>query len=416
MCLRMLLCAERSATVGRETRHEGRVVSLSGVCGVIECDVVSGGWSGVRRYGFKHATFPVHLGELVSFVPGTHLTASEVQPMLPKPGGHGTSRPSRSRSKRRCDADASTDKSSLRRSAVQHPHVHSPVKREIRVKKEPVDPEEERAAADADLRVDEYQRLTSRGGVAKQLRGLNIQRPWARLILAGIKTIEARSYALKGYTQEDLWIIETPGKAKSARGSTMSAFGKITGLQYAKSEAKESKLTPFASSIIGVVRFGSSFQYSDLAQWRADEPRHRIPRNSTFDWLGKTPMFGWRVVSVKALAEPQKPPARKGIIGCKPLTRVALYSTDDTECGAEGRPRFAVLRENPSQHHALRLRRRQDKRTADHHHRLRRLGLTTRPSPRSAASGSVRRAHESLGLGKSGDRSALRSVRIDLTQ
>ena len=43
-------------------------------------------------------------------------------------------------------------------------------------------------------------------------------------------------------------------------------------------EAKESKLTPFTSSIIGVVRFGSSFRHSDLAQWRADEPRHRIPR------------------------------------------------------------------------------------------------------------------------------------------
>ena len=74
VCLRMLLCAERSATVGRKTRHEDRVVSLSGVCGVIKCDVVSGGWSGVRRHGFKHVTFPVHLGELVSFVPGTHLT------------------------------------------------------------------------------------------------------------------------------------------------------------------------------------------------------------------------------------------------------------------------------------------------------------------------------------------------------
>ena len=89
---------------------------------------------------------------------------------------------------------------------------------------------QEEAAAEAAVTLEEYRRLLALGGISKHLRGINIQRPWARLILDGLKTVEARKYELKGYRNEDLWIIETPGKRR--RGET------------------------FVARIIGIARFG----------------------------------------------------------------------------------------------------------------------------------------------------------------
>ena len=71
---------------------------------------------------------------------------------------------------------------------------------------------QEEAAAEAAVTLEEYRRLLAMGGISKHLRGINIQRPWAQMILDGQKTVEARKYDLMGYRNEDLWIIETPGK------------------------------------------------------------------------------------------------------------------------------------------------------------------------------------------------------------
>ena len=83
---------------------------------------------------------------------------------------------------------------------------------------------------------------------ALTLRGINIQQPWARLILEGKKRLEARAYALAPssvYRNEPLWLIETPGKCeRSAR---------------------------FAARIIGAVCFDTSKEYATTAEWRADE-------------------------------------------------------------------------------------------------------------------------------------------------
>ena len=162
---------------------------------------------------------------------------------------------------------------------------------------------QEEAAAEAAVTLEEYRRLLALGGISKHLRGINIQRPWARLILDGLKTVEARKYELKGYRNEDLWIIETPGKRR--RGET------------------------FVARIIGIVRFGSSFQYTDLAHWRAHKESHCIREGSCFDWQGptkgKTPkMYGWNVTSAQALVVPQRGPDKKGNIGCKAIKRVAV--------------------------------------------------------------------------------------------
>ena len=142
-------------------------------------------------------------------------------------------------------------------------------------------------------------------GVLLSLRGINVQRPWARKILDGEKTLEARRYPLKGFLGEDLWIIETRG-------------------------AHGSKIAPFRSQIIGVVRFGADFKYTDVAEWRADERMHCIAVDSPFDWTGPGQaaggMYGWRIESARYLKAPQPGPEVKGMICCKAVSREVEFA------------------------------------------------------------------------------------------
>ena len=132
-------------------------------------------------------------------------------------------------------------------------------------------------------------------GEAWHLRGINIQRRWAQLILARTKTVEARKYPLKGYENEYLWLVQTTGHAEE-------------------------------TSIVGVVRFKGCVEYLDLVAWRADRQRHCVPHGDVMDWSGPEQpgvprMFGWNVAAVHALKEPQPGPDTKGMIGCKAVTR-----------------------------------------------------------------------------------------------
>ena len=162
--------------------------------------------------------------------------------------------------------------------------------------------------------------LIAEGEIEKHLRGIHIQRPWARMILNGLKKVEARGCAVKGYLNEDLWIIETPYKGRRT-DSYIGVNGKLTNCRH----------NPIAKAhIIGIVRFGSQFQYHDLKHWRADEKLHRIPRKNSFDWRGpkrdkKHPeMYGWKVTSAQALVVPQQVPEKRGMRGCKAITRIAV--------------------------------------------------------------------------------------------
>ena len=131
-----------------------------------------------------------------------------------------------------------------------------------------------------------------------------------------VKTVEARKYALITYLDEDLWIIETPGRGRR-------------GQSYIGVDDKLSNESDGVARIIGIVKFGSSFQYTDLAHWRAHEESHCIREGSCFDWQGptkgKTPkMYGWNVTSAQAFVVPQRGPDKKGNIGCQAIKRVAV--------------------------------------------------------------------------------------------
>ena len=155
----------------------------------------------------------------------------------------------------------------------------------------------------------------------------------------GLKTVEARTYELKGYLNEDLWIIETPGRGRRGQ-SYIGVDGKLTNesdkgthprgtYESDKGKHQRGRNPTFVARIIGIVRFGSSFQYTDLAHWRSDRERHRIPMRSRFDWRGPTrdkrkKMYGWRVTSAQALVVPQLVPEKRGMTGCKAITRIAV--------------------------------------------------------------------------------------------
>ena len=63
------------------------------------------------------------------------------------------------------------------------------------------------------------------------LRGINIQRPCARMLIEGVKTVEIRNYQLKGYLNQDLWLVETSGGCRKGES--------------------------FKTQMIGITRFGS---------------------------------------------------------------------------------------------------------------------------------------------------------------
>lgn len=119
------------------------------------------------------------------------------------------------------------------------------------------------------------------------MTGINIQSPWAYLLVDGIKSVETRTYPLPvKYAGEILLVIETPGKSRK-----------------------------FKSQIIGEITFGHSFKYKDETEWKMDYNRHRVDSDSPlYCWNDKKPKYGWVVSNIKAYDEPLQINCKKGII------------------------------------------------------------------------------------------------------
>ena len=161
-------------------------------------------------------------------------------------------------------------------------------------------PEDIQNAYACSLHPAEYLRRWARGdSLLRPLRGLNVQHPWAPMLLDGSKVIEARTYDIDdkgGFGNEWFWVVETPGKQRQ-RGQR--------------------------ARITGCVKFcREAVRYTSLDQWRADEDKHRIAAGSDYDWDGSGAMYGWRVERVMVLREPVPGPDRKGTINSKPVPRL----------------------------------------------------------------------------------------------
>ena len=118
------------------------------------------------------------------------------------------------------------------------------------------------------------------------MTGLNIQTPWASLLINGSKSVETRSYPLpKKYEGVPLALVETPGKS-----------GK------------------FKSRIIGQITFSHSFKYPDEQSWKNDYLRHGVSCSDLmYSWDNK-PKYGWVVSDITKYDEPIIVKKKKGIV------------------------------------------------------------------------------------------------------
>lgn len=119
-----------------------------------------------------------------------------------------------------------------------------------------------------------------------QLRsiGLEVQRPYAKLLLAGSKTVETRRYALpSALVGRPISVLETS-----------EATADVSSLP------DEVPAGCPAVHLVGTLTFGSCFQYKSMHEWRADEVRHGAPPNSPYAWSEDRPVFGWVVESAQA--------------------------------------------------------------------------------------------------------------------
>lgn len=119
------------------------------------------------------------------------------------------------------------------------------------------------------------------------MTGINIQSPWATLLINGEKCVETRSYALPSkYEGEELALIETPGKSRN-----------------------------FKARIIGIITFSHSFKYANKEVWLEDYCRHLVKdSDNNYGWKSEKPKYGWVVSDIKKFEEYQQAPTNKGII------------------------------------------------------------------------------------------------------
>ena len=118
--------------------------------------------------------------------------------------------------------------------------------------------------------------------------GLEMQTPWARMILDGYKTIEIRSYDLpKDLIQKKIFILESK---TGERGSGISAIDDMSRLDDPEN---------FKIDCIGWCCFDCIIQYKCRSQFEADKQFHCVDQDSIFGWKDDQEkiMYGWKVGS-----------------------------------------------------------------------------------------------------------------------
>lgn len=116
--------------------------------------------------------------------------------------------------------------------------------------------------------------------------GINIQSPFAELLINSDKCVETRTYPLPvKYEGEELALIETPGK-----------------------------IGRFKARIIGTITFSHSFKYDNLQEWISDYNRHRVEQESDFGWNEDKDKYGWVVSQIYKFERSFPAPENKGIV------------------------------------------------------------------------------------------------------
>ncbi len=127
----------------------------------------------------------------------------------------------------------------------------------------------------------------------KEFPGINVQTPWARLLLSGEKVIETRTYSIpEKYINRWMWLIETPGRSGD-----------------------------FKARVIGMIKFSSSKKYENELEWKKDRDWHLVEQTDPlFRWDDSKQKYGWIVSEVKK-CRPFLAPNPRGIVYARPFSR-----------------------------------------------------------------------------------------------
>lgn len=121
---------------------------------------------------------------------------------------------------------------------------------------------------------------------SRVLPGLNVQHPWAELLISGKKTVETRTYPIpEKYCEREIYVVETGGDDSSV-----------------------------SAKVVGIIRFGRSFRYQSEKEFYRDSVRHLVDQNSKFAWDSEKDKWGWPVLSVTRLKTPMPAPKGRGIV------------------------------------------------------------------------------------------------------
>lgn len=138
--------------------------------------------------------------------------------------------------------------------------------------------------------------------------GLNVQEPWASLLICGEKTIETRTYRCpEKYIGKVIFLVATrrPTEPKTA--------------------------------ILGAIRITKCKQYLSETGFRKDDEKHLVPKGSTyFDFREGTEKWGWEV---EVVAKFKKPIPKSGFGGIV-WTKVKI---DKAEFGSADLKRMGLL-------------------------------------------------------------------------
>ena len=134
--------------------------------------------------------------------------------------------------------------------------------------------------------------------IDKKLPGINVQQPWARLLLSGEKTIETRTYPITDkYINQDMWLIETPGKEGG-----------------------------FRARVIGRICFSGSKEYHTQQDFYNDSRSHLIDKSDlSYAWKEGKRKFGWIVKTVAPISQ-FTPPFPRGIVYVSPFSREVILN------------------------------------------------------------------------------------------
>lgn len=129
---------------------------------------------------------------------------------------------------------------------------------------------------------------------AQRRVGLEVQQPWAKLLLEGAKSIETRNYPLPP---------SLLGRPIALIRTEQGASG-VSGLP---------NVVPAAHpdvAVVGTVVFGECVEYTSRKQWDADAKRHCVPSDdAAYAFVeGDSPKFGWVVQRCEAADKPRPIP------------------------------------------------------------------------------------------------------------